>query len=101
MEKRKNQMYGGPLTQEEITVTQGQSRGEIKRSRGLPKNGFSNNGPDSTQGLQAIGQPPGEIKVSIREGHALRTSNCHMEPIHLSDMDPSSLCKSCGTHLQI
>lgn len=48
MEKRKNQMYGGPLTQEEITVTHGQSREEIKRSR---ENGFSNNGPDSTQGL--------------------------------------------------
>lgn len=42
----------GPLTQEEITVTHGQSRREIKRSRGLPKNGFSNNGPDSTQGLR-------------------------------------------------
>lgn len=80
-------MYGGPLTQEEITVTHGQSRREIKRLRGLPKNGFSNNGPDSTQGL--------------RGGHALHTSSCHMEPIHLSDMDPSSLCKSCGTHLQI
>lgn len=53
--------------------------------------------------LEALGHraAPGEIKLSVRGGHALHTSNRHMEPIHLSDMDPSSLCKSCGTHLQI